>query len=289
MGARWLVWTRTPRTSRTPKMVSLRWVVLALVCMLPTLIGCAAVNYADTPQTIVLLAPFEGRYRDLGYDALYATRLALAEADTDDIYIIPIDDGGLVSSAAQRVQALQHDDTISAVIAVGYAATDPAVDYGSLPVIVVGEWGQPTGEAVYVASSPEIGAALTTPSPLDLADAMPQAAPFTGPDVLALPGFAEGRADLSDITVLSSGSLPDADYIARILGHDQFATEPGLLSTLIYDVTQLTIRAAHTGNPISAIDHTGINGTIRFDEAGYWQNAPVNRYEFDADGNLITS
>jgi len=104
-----------------------------------------------------------------------------------------------------------------------------------------------------------------------------------------LPAFAEARSDLDAITVLSSSTLPDDDYIARILASDQFAAAPDLLSTLVYDATQIVLSSITDDVPIADLTYTGINGSIRFDGDGYWQNAPINRYEFDDAGNLITS
>src|SRR5690349_2126250 len=53
------------------------WLWFALGCFLS---GCAITPHELTPR-IALLAPFEGRYREVGYNAYYAVRLAFVDAN----------------------------------------------------------------------------------------------------------------------------------------------------------------------------------------------------------------
>ena len=57
-----------------------------LITLLVT--GCAVNRTAEITR-IALLAPFEGRYREVGYDLLYAARLALREGGYTGIEILP--------------------------------------------------------------------------------------------------------------------------------------------------------------------------------------------------------
>jgi ABC-type branched-subunit amino acid transport system substrate-binding protein len=78
---------------------------------------------------IGLVAPFEGRYRDVGYEVIYAVRLAVREANNK---------GGI---AGYSIELLALDDSGDPDMAVAQArkvATDPQV------VGVIGDWLDPT-------------------------------------------------------------------------------------------------------------------------------------------------
>lgn len=106
------------------------WLILA---------GCA-------PRTgqivrIALLAPFEGADRDIGYEALYAARMAVAETDDIWLELLPIDDGG--DQGVARARALAADPLVKAVLLLGNQSASPEVRaaFGDLPVLIVGDWG----------------------------------------------------------------------------------------------------------------------------------------------------
>ena len=65
-----------------------------LTCgMILIMCGCAIVKAPITTR-VALLAPFEGRYREVGYNALYAARLAFADSSIMSIELLAVDDGG---------------------------------------------------------------------------------------------------------------------------------------------------------------------------------------------------
>ena len=94
------------------------------------LVPCALLLAACLPVTrpvvkIALVAPFEGRYRDVGYEVIYAVRLAVREANAN---------GGV---AGYSVELLALDDSGDPEMAVAQArkvAADPQV------VGVIGHW-----------------------------------------------------------------------------------------------------------------------------------------------------
>ena len=94
------------------------------------LVPCALCLVSCLPVTrpvvkIGLVAPFEGRYRDVGYEVIYAVRLAVREANAA---------GGL---AGYSVELLALDDSGDPDMAAAQArkiATDPQV------VGVIGDW-----------------------------------------------------------------------------------------------------------------------------------------------------
>lgn len=255
------------------------------------LVGCGA---APIPPRIALLAPFEGRYREIGYDALYAARMALQDTP---IELLPIDDGGSFESAADRVRALAYDPQVMLILALGYAAAGPEAlsASGKLPVLVIGNWGIPARpEQVFILSSPVIDDRLTIPARSDILDAAQFETPFIGGDVLSLTQFARLRSSLEGITVMTSASLPDPAFQERYQSSDPFASSPGLLASLTYDAAGMAAQAVQISSgqregvlqALSTIHYNGLNGTIAF-ENGYWTNAPVNTYTYDQTGTLI--
>ena len=249
---------------------------------------------ARAPQTVrlALLASFEGRYREIGYNALYAARLALADSGMMNIELLPIDDGGTAATAVERARALAGDPQVIGAVVLGFtsANVDTLTAFGDVPVIVVGNWGaEPISDNIFILSSSQIPAQLTADIPLSITGAARLDAPLAGGDIFALEQFPELRPDLSGITVISSGLLPDADFATRYKGSDPFAPEPGLLATLIYDAFRLlaadTLTRPALRDRLAAGEYTGFNGLIRFED-GWWANAPIHRYFYNTDAQL---
>lgn len=139
-----------------------RQALIVFALLIWVLAGCA-VYQSPQVERIALLAPFEGRDRMVGYQALYAARMAIAETERIDIELYAIDDGGTASSALDRARALHNDQAVSAVIALGRHATTPHVTalLEPKPTIIVGEW-----EPVMDIADDQIlaEAVITTPS-----------------------------------------------------------------------------------------------------------------------------
>lgn len=128
-------------------------------CVQSWIICCVLAFTACVPVTrptlkIGLVAPFEGRYRDVGYEVIYATRLAVREANAQggvggySIELIALDDSGQAAQAQEQARKL---------------AVDPHV------VGVIGHWLDETS----LAAAPEYAAAglpffaTTSATPLD--------------------------------------------------------------------------------------------------------------------------
>lgn len=86
---------------------------------LAILLSACSIFQADIPRKVALIAPFEGEYRAIGYDALYAGRLALAESQLLNVDLLAIDEGGQASTSRERVLALARDPHIVAVLWLG--------------------------------------------------------------------------------------------------------------------------------------------------------------------------
>jgi hypothetical protein len=257
--------------------------------LLVVLSGCT-VNRQPPVIKIALLAPFEGRYREIGYDALYAARLAIADSGYDNIDLLAIDDGGNIDSAIDRAHAIQLDPQIALTLVLGLQATASEVQsaFGQHPLVIVGHWNtQPAGENVVMLASRDIAPRLSQPQPTTITTLTEQEFPLIGSELFALKQMPMLYADLSGITVLSSGSLPDADFTQRYLASDNFVPQPGLFSTLTYDATRLAIESVLNGTPLRETQYEGINGTIAFDADGYWQAAPLYEYIYENDELVI--
>lgn len=226
------------------------------------------------PRRIALLAPFEGRYRDIGYDALYAARLALQDAGISNIELLPTDDGGTPRSAVDRALALENDPQVYATLAIGYAAADgdTQIALADIPVLIVGDWGaQPLGQNVLILGLGSVG--------------LPD-------DSFFFSSVRETRDDRGEGDFNSSALMPDEVFSQRYAESDPFAPPPTPLATLTYDAARILVQAVATGTDrattadvVSNIDYEGINGRIRF-IAHTWIN-PSNRLYRVQNGTLM--
>lgn len=253
---------------------------LLMGLMLIVLSACA-ITHTPPIYRIALLAPFEGRYREIGYNALYAARVAFSGVET--VELMPIDDGGSVATAVLRARALTHDPQVMAALLVGYHAADPQTQtaLSDIPAIIVGRWTDArAADHVFILSSRDIHTPL---DPVTIAIETP----YAGGDVWMLEGARRLHDDLAGITVVTSGSAPREDFIEIYQAGNDFAPEPNLLATLTTDAAGLLIHAARTNDRAAAFrliareSHAGMNGAITFGEDGYWIEAPVNRFRFE--------
>lgn len=268
---------------------------LSLLLMFLLLCGCALVR---TPviARVALLAPFEGRYREIGYNALYAARLAFADSANTEFEFLPVDDGGTLERAVDRAHALALDPRLVAAVVLGYDAAAPETLAGfvDVPVLIVGNWSaQPESGTVFVLSNRSINEQITAPPYIDVTDAAGLETPVVGGEVFALSGFTHLRDSLSGVTVVSSGSLPDSAFAERYRQSDPFAPEPGLLASLTYDTFRIILQTdqmnrASIKAAIQTSTYEGLNGVIRFVD-GYWENAPIHVYRYENGQLLMTS
>lgn len=212
--------------------------------------GCAV---AQTPPItrLALLAPFEGRYREVGYQALYAARLAAAETGRTDLELLAVDDGGSVQTALDRANALNRDPLIAGVLVLGIHATAPPV-LDTLPpdTLVVGDWRTPPREISELAALDE---------------------PFTCGDLCLLPAYPALADDPTLATIRVSSPPVDPAFRERYIASDLYVPEPLPFALQTYQAAQLLIARAtgQTDAPPTAAD------------ANY-------TYRYTTDGSLIT-
>jgi ABC-type branched-subunit amino acid transport system substrate-binding protein len=146
--------------------------VLFALLALSVLAGCGSV----APVVKVgLVAPFEGRDRAVGYDAIYAARLAVREINAAGgingtrVALVALDDSGDPSLAEQAAATLGIDPGVVAVV--GHygrettAAAAPIYDRDGLPLLVAGE--PPFGPVNPAQLAPDFRAAYEAVSPFD--------------------------------------------------------------------------------------------------------------------------
>lgn len=121
----------------------LRLMLLVFVWLLS---GCKSV---DPVVKIGLAAPFEGRYREMGYDVIYSARLAVREINRAGgiggyrVSLVAVDDGGDPAAAAEAAASMAVDPAV--VVVVGHwlpesnAAAAPVYESAGIPFIRGGE------------------------------------------------------------------------------------------------------------------------------------------------------
>ncbi len=158
--------------------------------LLAVLVSCRFPGAVRPAVKIGLVAPFEGRYRYVGYDVIYAVRLALREANAaGGVGIPPVEGGqsglppwgGGGGGWGYSVELVAYDDGADPAMAAEQArklAADPEV------VAAIGHFREETTSAALSAYA-EAGIPLVAPAVLD------RALPWGGAEVWRL-GPADG-------------------------------------------------------------------------------------------------
>ncbi len=249
-----------------PRFAAKAFGLCAIWLMLAGILSSCALAQSGDIKKIALLAPFEGRYRQIGYNVFYALRLAMKDGGRIDMQLLAVDDGGTVESAIKRVQALNMDPAVEAILVLGKVASHPAVQrVNDRPLIVIGSWGHDrTDEHTLYAAHPSI------------------ARQRLASDLLLLAPVSDSPGNPENLVVVSSGSLADNAFRQRYAQGDLHAPAPNLLATVTYDMGRLVLAALASGTKIAQAQHEGINGNIQFED-GYWQDAPLNSFRYDGD------
>lgn len=155
-----------------------------ILALLAVLIALAACSRVDPVVKVGLVAPFEGRHRAIGYDAIYSARLAVREInaaggiDGSRVALIALDDGGSPDLARQTAAALALDPGVVAVVGHGLPETTQASEtiYAEdhLPFLALGEGDFAPSDPAQLA--PEFLASYEAVTPFD-ETAGPYAAP----------------------------------------------------------------------------------------------------------------
>lgn len=234
--------------------------------------GCA-VSQSPPITKIALLAPFEGRHRAIGYNALYAVRLALTESSAQNIQLLAVDDGGTVDASIERIRAINNDPSIYAIIVLGHTASSHEVQLANdKPLILVGYWHHTVSDDdTYHAMNRNIITRIWEP-PSSRQTEVPQ-------NEMLLQEYSNSTQDSKGWYILTASSLPEEDFRERYINSDLYVPEPNLLATLTYDIANLIIESIRIQVPIWEITYSGINGDIHFED-GYWEGAVSRSYVY---------
>ncbi len=267
--------------------------------VLAALLAAALMAAACVPVTrpvikIGLVAPFEGRYRDVGYEVIYAVRLAVREANAAGgvagyaVELTALDDGGDPASAAEQARKLGTDPQIMGVIGDWLDATtlDAAPIYAAegIPYLATADTALPpeafrlwlTADALrQAAASGELCPlpcdALDTPGGsvdwLKQTRASSNAAIIFGPPLWGQPQFATLASSLANgVRFVAPAPLPadstDPGFADRYRAISN-GVEPRFNAVLAYDAARLLFAAiaqsAHSG---SAASRGGVSATL---------------------------
>ena len=121
------------------------WQSVSSLFLLLILVGCTSVSPV---VKIGLVAPFEGENRAVGYDVIYAARLAVREINEAGgiggyrVALVALDDGGDPELARQTAVSLSLDPAVVAVLGHWQAETtavaQPIYAQNNLPFIPMG-------------------------------------------------------------------------------------------------------------------------------------------------------
>lgn len=149
--------------------------ILALGLVFLALLLLIACNSVAPVIKVGLVAPFEGREREVGYDVLYSARLAVREINAAGgiggtrVSLVALDDGGDTEFAAATADSLLIDPQVVAVV--GHwlpettAVARPRYEVGRLAFLAGGE--APFAAADPAQLSDEFVAAYTAVTPFD--------------------------------------------------------------------------------------------------------------------------
>ncbi len=243
--------------------VSLSLLILSILVVL-FLTACSA-----STQPVIkigLVAPFEGRYRPIGYEAIYAARLAIREIDAQ---------GGLNGRRVELVALDDRGEPEKAIEAARQLALDPQV------VAVIGHFRPDSTDAALTAYCWDGRNPASATMPVVAIET--GGAPCDGAFALG----AASRDRWPDDRLVFVGNVPDPnelpaarEFVGKYNAIPIDGTRAGPIALQTYDMMRLlfdAIRRAQT------INRTGVKAALadsHFDGLGAI-------YAFDPHGNLI--
>ena len=240
-----------------------------------------------------LVAPFEGRYRDIGYEVIYAVRLAVQETNAAggaggySVALAALDDGGDPAQAVEQAQKLAADPDVLAVIGHWRVATTAAAAgtyaEAGLPLVAPnpGDVSLPAetyrlGLPAAIAQAALPAQAQLCPMPCDDLDdlawlaearAADPAGLVVGPPLWAQPQFAALAGPLAEgAYFLSPAPFPadstDPSFADRYTAISN-GVQPRVDAVLAYDAARFVIAAiADTGADQLTPNRAGVQAAL---------------------------
>ena len=246
------------------------------------LVVCVLVACSASTAPVVkigLAAPFEGRYRAVGYEAIYAARLAIREINAAGgiggyrVELFALDDSGDPAMAVEQARKMAIDPQVVAVV--GHyrpETTGAATDrYCSerLPLLAVAPVR--TGACrELLALTPPITTAHPSPDPASFLFVGTVAHPADAPEAAA---FAAAYNAIP-IDGTRAGPIALQTYDAMYLLFDALRRN-----------IQAEVRPSREGmaRALAASNFTGLAGVYRFDAEGNRVGAQVYAYRYSRD------
>ncbi len=232
---------------------------LSILLSLYLLILAACTVSTQPVVKIGLVAPFEGRYRSIGYEAIYAARLAIRKINAQGgingqrVELVALDDRGEPAQAIAAARQLVLDPQVVAVI--GHLRPDSTA----------------AAQAVYCAAGlPNLAVEIAV-------------APCAGSFALG----AAARERWPDDQLIFVSDVPDPnglpaarDFAAKYNAIPIDGTRAGPIALQTYDAMSLIFEALRRARSINRAEVKAALATERFSGLGA-------SYAFDQQGNLI--
>lgn len=239
---------------------------VALLGLFAFLLSACSIGATAPVVKIGLVAPFEGRYRAIGYEAIYAARLAIRE----------INHAGGVNGSRVELVALNDDgDATKAAEQARKLAIDPQV------VAVIGHYRSNTTSAAMHVYCEQALPLLA----IELPDARECAEIFSlNKEGVDLPAI-DASSFIYNASVADPDTLPEADaFVSTYNAIPIDGTRAGPIALQTYDAVYVWFDALTRSSSrqdmqqaIAATDFDGLGGAYRFDDG---QRVDVQVYLF---------
>ena len=234
---------------------------------------------------IALVGPFEGRYRDVGIEVIYAARLAIREANAQGgvggytVELMGFDDGG---------------DSDQAILQAKKVATDPQV------VAAVGNWLPSTTQAaapVYDrVGIPFVAMSSANDLPPSTFRLWNRESTCPSPSITLDEWYTNHHLRITNYLITPSPLPQDSSDPSFADRYKKIAqgVEPKFLATLAYDATKIILAAIErdvkaNGKPtrlgvaaaLAQTDYNGLSGRITFDAKRNWNEGKGWIYKWE--------
>jgi ABC-type branched-subunit amino acid transport system substrate-binding protein len=251
--------------------------VILASCILLLAIVCLTACTASTQPVVKigLVAPFEGRYRPIGYEAIYAARLAIREINAQGgihgqrVELVALDDRGEPDKAIEAARQLVLDPQVIAVI--GHLrpdSTDAAMKIyceAGLPVIAL-------ESALESATAACEGAFVTGAAPRErwLEDQLIFVSNVPDPNGLTAAREFVTKVNAIPIDGTRAGPIALQTYDTLSLLFEAFGR--------VQQIDRVGVKAA-----LSQINFKGLGATYAFDQQGKLIEPHTAVFEYDKD------
>lgn len=290
----------------------MRRATLALAALALAIAPACGASLAPLPTIkIALVAPFEGRFAAVGYEAFPAMRIALREQIAAggiggyQVEFVAYNDNADPAQAARMAHNVALDESVVAVI--GHYRLDTTLaalavyTQAGLPVVAPGVPADllPADPLVFRMGAPTTR--LRAPESCQIDDGLRREILAVLPDLQSasvqrlFAARVAGRCFVTDAPY--PRDWPAAERALSAFPAVSGGFEPGPRSILAYDATRLILDALHAvaragrrpdraevARALGNTTHAGLLGPLRFDQTGLLTDPPVWVYRFDASG-----